>query len=436
MHVQKRPLADAGEQPRSKRQRVSTGEERPSWLSSLVFGLIKPSRPGEPPAATAHAASSRPDADASTRPATPTPHQRPALAARAESFAFRKINERSPVKHGIFGLNRRDARQRQEQQKHRYLLQQEREWRERVASGQYNGSLPTYLGFKQYKEQISTLQALDGNVSPVIMPEKSKSNATVQQELRRQRKAEDRERIQRNASYSLNTPLPSPSKLGMDKLSLKSRDLDRRIDRKAIPARRFRKKLEAEMDDYVTKAFKQTGVFSTMPGAEVAQKDITKLQPDVWLNDEVINFYMIMLNARSKAHQEALQNPAPGGKKKRLAKGDEPLDVHCFTSFFYTKLCASTGYAGVRRWTKKVDVFAKDAILLPINLGNSHWVSACINIRKKRFEYYDSLGSWNENAIRVRCASSHPCAMLTDLRRDSDRGCTKSTRTRRRRRST
>lgn len=42
--------------------------------------------------------------------------------------------------------------------------------------------------------------------------------------------------------------------------------------------------------------------------------------------------------------------------------------------------------------TVQVDVFAKDAILVPINLGNAHWTFACVNIRLKRIEYYDSLG--------------------------------------------
>ena len=42
--------------------------------------------------------------------------------------------------------------------------------------------------------------------------------------------------------------------------------------------------------------------------------------------------------------------------------------------------------------TLQINIFAKDAILVPINLGNAHWTFACINIRLKRVEYYDSLG--------------------------------------------
>ena len=34
----------------------------------------------------------------------------------------------------------------------------------------------------------------------------------------------------------------------------------------------------------------------------------------------------------------------------------------------------------------------KDLILLPINVGQAHWVCAAINLRLRRFEYYDSMG--------------------------------------------
>lgn len=50
----------------------------------------------------------------------------------------------------------------------------------------------------------------------------------------------------------------------------------------------------------------------------------------------------------------------------------------------------------------KVDIFSKDLVLIPCNLGNSHWTCASINIRDKRIEYYDSLGM-DRLAIRQVC---------------------------------
>ena len=47
------------------------------------------------------------------------------------------------------------------------------------------------------------------------------------------------------------------------------------------------------------------------------------------------------------------------------------------------------------------DLFKKDMIIMPINLGNMHWVCAAINIEKQRFEYYDSMGKINYNVLSV-----------------------------------
>jgi sentrin-specific protease 1 len=50
--------------------------------------------------------------------------------------------------------------------------------------------------------------------------------------------------------------------------------------------------------------------------------------------------------------------------------------VHAFNTFFYPKLM-KTGHASVRRWTKKVDLFAMDIVLIPVHLG-MHW---CLAVR-------------------------------------------------------
>lgn len=69
---------------------------------------------------------------------------------------------------------------------------------------------------------------------------------------------------------------------------------------------------------------------------------------------QIINFYMNMLMERSK--------------EKGLPS------VHAFNTFFFTKL-KTAGYQAVKRWTKKVDVFSVDILLVPIHLG-VHWCLA------------------------------------------------------------
>ena len=39
-----------------------------------------------------------------------------------------------------------------------------------------------------------------------------------------------------------------------------------------------------------------------------------------------------------------------------------------------------------------MDIFAKDLVIFPINIGNLHWTAGAINIKEKRFEFYDSMG--------------------------------------------
>ncbi|XP_063194843.1 sentrin-specific protease 2-like [Chroicocephalus ridibundus] len=102
----------------------------------------------------------------------------------------------------------------------------------------------------------------------------------------------------------------------------------------------------------------------------VTRQDVHTLRKLCWLNDEVINFYMGLVTERSK-------------------KEGYP-SVHAFSSFFYEKL-ASGGYKAVGRWTRRVDLFNKDIILVPINL-RLHWTLAVIDMRKKTIKYYDSLG--------------------------------------------
>jgi len=107
------------------------------------------------------------------------------------------------------------------------------------------------------------------------------------------------------------------------------------------------------------------------------RSDLATLSNLNWLNDEIINFFFNLLVERS--NQE--------GKVK----------VHAFNSFFYPKLVKS-GYASLKRWTKKVDIFAMDLVLVPVHLG-MHWCLAAIDFNKKCISYYDSLKGSNPQCL-------------------------------------
>ncbi|CAB0005740.1 unnamed protein product [Nesidiocoris tenuis] len=111
---------------------------------------------------------------------------------------------------------------------------------------------------------------------------------------------------------------------------------------------------------------------------DIRRCDLLTLSGLSWLNDNVINFYMEMIAERS-------QNNSKYPK------------VYAFNTFFYSTL-SSSGYQRVRRFTKKVDIFEKDVILVPVHLS-VHWCMAKIDMKKKQVVYYDSMHSTNKNAL-------------------------------------
>lgn len=114
-------------------------------------------------------------------------------------------------------------------------------------------------------------------------------------------------------------------------------------------------------------------------GLSLTRKDLQTLSNLNWLNDEVINFYMNLLVERSK---------------------DPSLpSVNTFNTFFFPKL-RSSGYSAVRRWTKRMDIFSKDILLVPVHLG-VHWCLSVVDFRKKAVMYFDSMGGNNDEACRI-----------------------------------
>ncbi|OMO57614.1 Peptidase C48, SUMO/Sentrin/Ubl1 [Corchorus olitorius] len=95
----------------------------------------------------------------------------------------------------------------------------------------------------------------------------------------------------------------------------------------------------------------------------ISKRDVDLLQPETFINDTIIDFYI-----------KYLKNQIPQEEKQRF---------HFFNSFFFRKLAdldkdpssISDGRAAflrVQKWTRKLDMFAKDFIFIPVNF-NLHW---------------------------------------------------------------
>ncbi|EFN89862.1 sentrin-specific protease 1 [Harpegnathos saltator] len=112
-------------------------------------------------------------------------------------------------------------------------------------------------------------------------------------------------------------------------------------------------------------------------GLRITRKDIHTLSGLNWLNDEVINFYMNLLINR--------------GTTGKFPK------VYAMNTFFYPKLL-SGGHSSLKRWTRKVDIFAQDLMVVPIHL-DVHWCMSIIDFRDKSIVYYDSMGGNNPKCL-------------------------------------
>ncbi|KAI5404480.1 variant 4, ubiquitin-like-specific protease 2B [Lathyrus oleraceus] len=95
----------------------------------------------------------------------------------------------------------------------------------------------------------------------------------------------------------------------------------------------------------------------------LSKRDFDLLQPDTFINDTIIDFYIQYL-------------------KNQIQEEEKPR-FHFFNSFFFRKLVdldknpssASDGKAAflrVRKWTRKINLFEKDYIFIPVNF-NLHW---------------------------------------------------------------
>eukprot|EP01084_Bolivina_argentea_P211971 360419_1 len=199
----------------------------------------------------------------------------------------------------------------------------------------------------------------------------------------------------------------------------------------------------------------------TKANLEVKVKDLLTLQGRNWLNDEIINFYIALLQDRNA---------------KRTQNDPTHKKIIFMNSFFWTKLCGykttvdeknskkvivitkpklkpkdivlyknikanvsvvkedgryqitwqnNTAtvtreqlqlykYKEVERWTKKAklvkkgcvgmsNIFDCDKFIFPVHLNNVHWSLGCINFGAKNLEYYDSMfGKYLNSSVFFR----------------------------------
>ncbi|KAG8751681.1 Smt3-specific protease, partial [Serendipita sp. 396] len=210
-------------------------------------------------------------------------------------------------------------------------------------------------------------------------------------------------RIVAEARRTLESPRPYiPEFASSSRLAQLNRERDAEIERRLRP--QLPSSLPPEDEQIVRQSLSNRGFLAKAAREQVSAQDLSRLRPSQWLNDEIINFYGALISERAAKFEvesaEKNNTPAVNGHSKEQGKSrstsddGNPWKVHIFNTFFMSKL-QELGYdkARLNKWTKKIDIFGKDLVLIPCNLGNSHWTCAAINFRQKRIEYYDSMGT-------------------------------------------
>lgn len=142
---------------------------------------------------------------------------------------------------------------------------------------------------------------------------------------------------------------PKPWLPTFEQLQISARAKDDKIEQRLRPKRKPLPPLLSPQDEAkVDTLLKTRGVIAKHAREQVSDKDISRLRPSQWLNDEIINFYGAMIMSRSEGGKE---NPAAANG---AAQG-KPLNAHYFSTFFWSKLNGE-GYEKGRmaKWTKKV----------------------------------------------------------------------------------
>ena len=181
----------------------------------------------------------------------------------------------------------------------------------------------------------------------------------------------------------------SPSFEQLDAL-VKARN-ERAYDRLHPKAKPLPQRLSPDELKEVESLLRKRGVVSKAGREQVSDKDLLRLKPGTWLNDEIINFYGQLIADRAEEAESKKENVP-----------NKPLKVHYFSTFFWPKLKSGYEKGRLAKWTKKTDIFSKDVVLMAVNHGNSHWTSAAINFKAKRIEAYDSMGYRRDEVYSVR----------------------------------
>ena len=161
-----------------------------------------------------------------------------------------------------------------------------------------------------------------------------------------------------------------------------------KTDKKDVPPKMIKKSKKIIIDlkeiPSVDTTTNSTSTSTHTPAISKNSHSLQTLRPGIWLNDEVINQFMEVLNKKETDICATNENHTPS--------------FH-FNSFFMRTLGTgdSYDYNRIRRWSRRIrmreNIFQLKSITFPINVNNMHWTLARINLDTRIIEYFDSMGN-------------------------------------------
>ena len=113
-------------------------------------------------------------------------------------------------------------------------------------------------------------------------------------------------------------------------------------------------------------------------GVLITVNSLKKLKPDKWVNDEIINYYSLILK----------------DSINKIPQKNEENRIEILSTYFSDKLKLDkeNNTKEIIKWEKKLnlDLNKLDKLFIPINLNNIHWTLIMVNFNNKSINYYDS----------------------------------------------
>lgn len=120
---------------------------------------------------------------------------------------------------------------------------------------------------------------------------------------------------------------------------------------------------------------------------QISKQSFDRLRPGKWLNDEIINAYVSLINQREKLENQG------------------QVQTFAFNTFFYEMLLemAKKGNYNFRKLQRivdrqKVKLRSLKNIMIPINIKHCHWLLMALDLTENSFYILDSMGSTKQNA--------------------------------------